>query len=161
MKGSSTRSGPAPDPNALRRDRVGDAAGWTTLPAAGRSGEPPLWPLTEASDRELHFWRELWAKPQAAEWERLGLALEVALYVRRLVEVEEPGRPTSLGTLVKQLAEQLGLTIPGMRMLRWKIGSDQVAAKRAEKAAEEPAEEPASGRKSARDRFRVVDGAAG
>lgn len=49
--GARVNSGPAPDPNALRRDRPSDAAGWTTLPAEGRrraDGKPsasPRWPL--------------------------------------------------------------------------------------------------------------------
>jgi hypothetical protein len=43
--GARARSGPPPDPNALRRDRKDDAA-WIILPAAGRQGDPPEWPLT-------------------------------------------------------------------------------------------------------------------
>lgn len=38
-------SGPAPDPVALRRDRPQDQAGWRTLPAGGRTGATPKWPL--------------------------------------------------------------------------------------------------------------------
>ncbi len=49
--GARVNSGPPPDPNALRRDRPSDVAGWTTLPAEGRTdslGRPkpaPKWPL--------------------------------------------------------------------------------------------------------------------
>lgn len=43
--GARPNSGPPPDPNALRRDRPSDQAGWTHIPAAGRSGKPPAWPL--------------------------------------------------------------------------------------------------------------------
>lgn len=43
--GARVNSGPPPDPNALRRDRAEDKAGWTVLPAAGRSGRTPKWPL--------------------------------------------------------------------------------------------------------------------
>ena len=42
--GARVVSGPPPDPNALRRDRPGDKASWTTLPAEGRAGKPPAWP---------------------------------------------------------------------------------------------------------------------
>lgn len=38
-------SGPPPDPNALRRERPQDKAGWEMLPAEGRKGRPPDWPL--------------------------------------------------------------------------------------------------------------------
>lgn len=155
--GARSRSGPAPDPAALRRDRKDDAA-WTVLPAKGREGELPDWPLTEASDRELQLWRRLWTTPQAAQWETLGQDIEVALYVRRLAEAEQRGSSVSAGTLARQMADALGLTIPGMRVNRWLIAADQVAAKRAEKA---EATAAAPTRASARDRFRVVDGTTG
>lgn len=98
----------------------------------------------------MHFWRYFWTKPQAIEWERLGMFVEVAVYCRRLTEAEQHGSSVALGTLVKQLGEQLGLTIPGMRMHRWKIGTVAEPSKRAEKA------KPV--RQSSRDRFRVIDG---
>lgn len=43
--GARLRSGPPPDMNALRRER--DGKDWTKLPAAGRTGDPPPWPLPE------------------------------------------------------------------------------------------------------------------
>lgn len=43
--GARVQSGPPPDPDALRRDRPEDKAGWTILPAAGRQGAAPKWPL--------------------------------------------------------------------------------------------------------------------
>ncbi len=44
--GARLNSGPPPDPNALRRDRPSDKAGWTMLPASGREGPTPEWPLS-------------------------------------------------------------------------------------------------------------------
>jgi hypothetical protein len=41
--GARVRSGPPANPDALRRER--DGKEWTHLPAAGRKGEPPEWPL--------------------------------------------------------------------------------------------------------------------
>lgn len=155
--GGHARSGPPPDPNALRRNRKDDAA-WTVLPAEGRKGAPPKWPLTEAEGpdaaREIELWQRLWAMPQATQWEAAQQQFEVALYVRRLAEVEVPGAPTNLGTLARQMADALGLTIPGMRTARWKIATDQVKAKREERQTTAPA------RPTARDRFSVVDGVA-
>lgn len=125
--GARSRSGPPPDPNALRRNR--DAGEWWTLPAEGRAGDPPDWPLIDPDPRELSVWADLWTKPQAVAWEVLGQEHEVALYVRRFVEAEKPGSGPSLGTLVRQLGEGLGLTIPGMARNRWKIAKrDQPAA---------------------------------
>lgn len=123
-RGGHASSGPPPDPNALRNDRS-DVLGWKVLPITGRPGDPPEWPLTVASARELKFWTELWRKPQATEWERLGQVVDVALYVRRLVEVEQPGATASLGNHVLRLAEGLGLTLPGLLRLRWQIGGGQ------------------------------------
>lgn len=152
--GARTRSGPPPDPTALRRDRKNDAE-WTTLPSEGRKGDPPAWPLEGVSAREVELWAVFWARPQAKQWEVLGQDFEVALYVRNLAQAEQPGAPVNLSTLVRQQGDALGLTIPGLRTNRWKIAGDQVAARRAEKAAtDQPARSPS------RDRFKVVGGTA-
>jgi hypothetical protein len=142
--GARTRSGPPPDPNALARER--DAGEWTILPASGRAGDPPEWPLMLPVDRELELWARLWGKPQALMWERLGLEFEVAMYVRRLAEAEAAESSVSLSTLVRQMSDSLGLTTPGMRANRWKI--EQVAD--VAPATDRPT------RESARDRLRVV-----
>lgn len=152
--GARSRSGPAPDPNALRRER--DAGEWTILPAGGREGDAPEWPLSEPAARECELWETLWAKPQALMWERYGQELEVALYVRRLAEAEAPESRVNLSTLVRQMADSLGLTTPGMRANRWRIAPDEVSERRQEKAAA-----PAKRRPSTRSRFKVVtDGSA-
>lgn len=117
--GARTRSGPPPDPNALKRER--DAGEWTILPAEGREGATPDWPLTEQSVREVVLWERLWRMPQALMWERYGQEFEVALYVRRLAEAEKPDSAVVLSTLVRQIADSLGLTTPGMRSNRWRI----------------------------------------
>ncbi|MFB6977699.1 hypothetical protein [Streptomyces scopuliridis] len=151
--GARTRSGPAPDPTALRRER--DAGEWTILPAEGRQGATPDWPLTEQADREADLWDDLWRKPQALMWERFGQEVEVALYVRRLVEAEERGSAAVLTTLVRQMADSLGLTTPGMRANRWRID-------RAEESEQAPAAGPASlAPNSARARLRAVPGGSG
>ncbi|TDD88365.1 hypothetical protein [Actinomadura rubrisoli] len=147
-KGGHARSGPPPDPNALRRER--DRGEWSLLPAAGRPGDAPVWPLLGLSERETDLWADLWRKPQALMWERYGQELEVALYVRRLVEAEEPRAPVTLGTLIRQQADSLGLTTPGLRSNRWRI----VAAVPAEAV---PAPSKAAPKRTAsRDRFKVV-----
>jgi hypothetical protein len=60
-------------------------------------------------------------------WERFGQHLEVALYVRRLVEAEQPKSMVNLSTLVRQMADSLGLTTPGMRANRWRIDRPEEA----------------------------------
>lgn len=148
--GARMRSGPAPDPNALRRDRKDDAA-WTTLPADGRKGSVPVWPLLEADPREMQLWEEFWKKPQAVLWEQNQQFFEVALHIRTFFEAERPDASSALRTLVRQQADALLLTIPAMHAARVKIAVDEVAVKRAEQV-------PA--RLSARDRLKAVDGGA-
>lgn len=147
-RGSSANSGPAPDPNALRRDRKSDQAGWTVLSAAGRSGSVPAWPFAQLTDREREVWKSHWAKPQAVEWERNGQVEEVAMYVRSLVAAEALDASTAARTLVKQQQEALGLSLPGMLRLRWKIGEPE--AKQASQRPERTS--------SARSRFKVING---
>lgn len=151
--GARARSGPAPDPTALRRDR--DAGEWTVLPAEGREGAMPEWPLTEQSIREFELWETLWRKPQAIMWERYGQDFEVALYVRRFSEAELMDSRVNLSTLVRQMADSLGLTTPGMRANRWRIAADEVAERRESAAAAQPR------KRTARDRFKVVPGDGG
>jgi hypothetical protein len=146
--GPRGNGGRVPDPNAARRDRPGDSE-WTTLPAA-REGEAPRWPLPDPTARELELWAGEWRRPQAVVWERNGQQHEVALYVRRLAEVELPNAPTNLGTLVKQMQENLGLSIPGMLRNRWKIASDEVAEQAARRTPQQ----------SSRRRMKVVRDAA-
>lgn len=152
--GARSRSGPAPDPMALRRDRKDDA-GWVTLPAGGFVGEVPDFPLPRAIqfssyfedgrkvtepddgetadvwDAEQDLWRTLWRKPQAAMWSKLGMEFEVAAYVRAFLESVEADATSGLKTAVLRMAAEIGLSLPGMHSLRWKFSEDEVGAKRA------------------------------
>lgn len=153
--GGRTRSGPAPDPNALRRDKKSDGE-WTTLPAGGRVGAQPPWPLPDESGRELELWAVYWAKPQAILWEANGQQHEVALHVRRLAEAEMHGAAVSLVNLVRQQMDALLLTIPAMHAARVKIAELEAApaAKPASRTA------PGPGRVSARDRLKALNAGA-
>lgn len=133
--GARARSGPVPDPDALRRSRPSDQASWTTLPAAGRAGPPPAWPLTRATKRELDRWAIEWAKPQAVMWEADHQADQVAQYVRAFVEAERRGAAVTLRTHVKQLEEILGLSLTGLARNRWRIGDTAAASTEGRKPA--------------------------
>ena len=149
--GARARSGPAPDPNALRRDRKDDAAGWITLPGP-RTEPAPEWPLLEPTAREADLWAVEWARPQAHEWARLGLELEVALYVRALVEAEGHEASGKVRDYVRMSRENLGLSIPGLARHRWLIAGTPSSAP----AATATGTAPAARRSSSRDRFKVV-----
>lgn len=147
MKGGHSRSGPPPDPNALRRER--DRADWVTLPASGRQGEPPLWPLPRPRKRELAIWEEEWRRPQAIMWEANGQEREVALYVRTLVAAEKPKASAQIRTLIVRWQEVLGLSQPGLLRLRWRIAGEPAPQAGRATGTEGP---------SAKARFRVVQG---
>lgn len=150
--GARTVSGPPPDPNALRRDRPTDAAGWTTLPAEGRTGEPPEWPLLGQSYREETLWKREWQRPQAVMWEAYGQQVEVAMYVRLMAVVEDPGNKANTSErqkLFRQYLDSLGLSVQGMLRNRWKIEADSESSK-------DDGKPTAPRRRSARDRLKVV-----
>lgn len=146
MKGGARgRSGPPPDPNALRRDK--DTSDWTTLPSEGRDGPVPEWPLADQIKREQTIWEKEWTRPQAVEWERNGQELEVAMYVRNLIAAERHDAASNVRTLLRQQQEALGLSLPGLLRNHWRIGHPE----------EESVPRAAP---SARGRLRVVSDAA-
>lgn len=152
--GARTVSGPPPDPNALRRDRPSDAAGWTILPAEGRPGDPPEWPLLWQTQREYDLWKREWQRPQAVMWEAYGQQVEVAMYVRLMAVVEDPDNKANTSErqkLFRQYLDSLGLSVQGMLRNRWKIESPASSAVDSDTG-------PAPRRRSARDRFKVVSG---
>ncbi|WP_281901881.1 hypothetical protein [Micromonospora humidisoli] len=154
----------------------------TALPAEGRQGAPPRWPLTPdvvlatrkklaaAKVDQLEFdlaeaegtakagglerkldaareklaildaqlrqqrrleaslWKDLWALPQAVEWERQRWTRDVAQYVRHKVLAE-------LGDMdaareARQWSDRLGLSPMAMLRLRWRVAADEVAEQR-------------------------------
>lgn len=121
--GARARSGPPPDPNSLTQ-----ADGeWTVLPAAGRQGDPPEWPLVDPTERELELWAIEWSRPQAVMWERERQMIGVAMYVRQLVDAERPDATTASRTLLKQLREDLGVSNSGLLRNRWRISEVEPA----------------------------------
>lgn len=106
--------------------------------------------MAQREQMELALWAELWAMPQALVWERQSQQWEVALYARRMIEAQERDSAVNLSTLVRQMADSLGLTTPGLRSNRWTIEADPSAI--SETSPAEPA------RSKARDRLKVVSG---
>ena len=113
------------------------------MPAAGRAGDAPDWPLAEQTEREADLWVREWRRPQAVMWERFGQELEVALYVRSVADAEKADAAVAARTLVRQQQEALGLSVPGLARNRWRI---------------DEAEERREPRAVTRSRFTVVPG---
>lgn len=120
--------GPAPKDPASRRRRNA-AVGKTLLPAGGREGDAPVWPL---SSGEPDVWAELWASPQASAWERFGWTRVVARYALLLERSEDVDAPAAILGEVRQLEDRLGLNPKSMRSLLWEVTDDELSGKRDE-----------------------------
>lgn len=123
---------PVPPKHPSERRRRNATVPMTQLPAAGRPGDPPPWPLPKQTPREKVLWARLWATPAAAAWERLGWGDEVARYVRTLTRAELPDASASLLSVTLQMADRLGLNNLSMLRLRWEVAADELAERREE-----------------------------
>lgn len=143
--GTRAGAGRPPDPESLRAlERPESYGEWIELPKSGRTGRVPAWPLPTATNpAERKLWNRLWKSPQAIMWEHLDQHVQVAMYVRRLIEAEDRGASSALTNTVLRMADSLGLSAIGLRSLRWKI-VDRTAAKA------EPEKKPAAKKKPAR-----------
>jgi len=120
-----------PTPPKTNPQRGHRGRGPLQLPAEGRTGEPPDWPLAEEPDAdEEQAWADLWATPQAVAWERLGWTRTVARYCRMMVVGEARGASATLLAQISVLEDRLGLTPKAMRLLLWEVVSDEVAEQR-------------------------------
>jgi hypothetical protein len=117
--------GRLPKSGARQPNRGLGAAPHVLLPAAGRRGRPPAWPLEEQTPRERVLWRALWRAPQAVAWEQLGWPDVVARYARVVAEAERPGAGPSVRAEARQLEDRLGLSPVAMLRLRWAIGTPE------------------------------------
>jgi len=120
--GARANSGPVPTSTGRSHKAKQDQQGWITLPAEGRDGALPAFPLVDPSAREYEIWERLWETPQAAQWELMGLEFEVAAYVRLLARAELPKSSSLIWSQVKMHGESLGLTANGMLRNRWVVG---------------------------------------
>lgn len=162
--GARFRSGPPPDPNALRRMRADDAETWETLPARALPGRAPAWPLPKIdatddgeavpSEWMLAQWRRLWKTPQAHKWREYGLHVQVAHYIVALHDSIVPGSSAANRAEARRFEDELGISVSGMLRHRWKFAEDEVGAKRKAKQ-QKAAVVPAPG--SARARLNAVD----
>jgi hypothetical protein len=132
-----------------------------TAPATPQAGSRCLasapirrrpWPLEAQTQREADLWALEWRRPQAHEWARLGLELEVALYVRAFTEAEVPDASGKVRDYVRMSRENLGLSVPGLARHRWRIAGTPASAP-SSTAAPRPTAPRSSG---SRARFKVV-----
>lgn len=137
---------PVPPKDPAQRRRRNVAGGKVLLPAGGRKGRAPAWPLLVGQPT---VWKDLWKLPQAAAWEQMSMQRVVARYALLLTDAELPAASTPLLVEVRQLEDRLGLNPKAMRSLLWEVAADEVAEQRAKQPVATPAE-------SARSRLKVV-----
>jgi hypothetical protein len=126
-----------PQPPKMTPQRRNPRVGPVYLPASGRSGVPPKWPLAgRQSAAEKRAWEQLWATPQAVAWERLGWTRTVARYCRVMVASEKTDASPALLAQATSMEDRLGLTPKSMRLMLWEIAADEVSEAREEATAE-------------------------
>lgn len=115
-------SGPPPKLNGERRRRNAPRANTVKLPAEGRAGPIPRWPMSTSEPEE---WKALWKLPQATMWEGMGAEPIVARYVDLRDKVMDPGFPegknASFWNVLMALEDRLGLTPTALMKLQWEI----------------------------------------
>ena len=105
------------------------------LPAEGRQGEAPPWPLPgDPSPAEGAAWAALWRTPQAVVWERHVWTRTLGRYCRVMVRAEQPDAQAALLAQVLALEDRLGIGPKALRMLLWEIVPDEVTPPRPRKA---------------------------
>lgn len=124
--------GPAPKPADQRVRRNAPMANTVKLPAEGRKGAAPKWPL---HCEKPEIWDELWALPQAVMWERQGWTRTLARYAKLVVDTERSDEVTGKElSEIRQLEIEFGITPKAMRHLQWEVVSDEVDEVRQEKS---------------------------
>lgn len=152
--GARARSGPPADLNSYRQQRNED--GWIKLPEHVDRKRTPNWPLVpKPSDRERELWRRFWKMGQSIIWESQHQQMPLAIYVRLLVriEAEDFDVPASLLTQSRIMADDLGITIPGMTRNRWRYATTSELQKASQKAARPPVQERKSTAQQIADLF--------
>lgn len=141
--GARSRSGPPPQPGSGRSE----SRTWQDLPASGREGDAPEWPLTKATSRELVLWERWWHKPEAVIWEKDGSADYVALTVRMFAEAEVEKASAENRKTVRMMMADLYLTRDAKDRAGFRVVSDELTPRREGKQSK-----PAS----SRDRLKSV-----
>lgn len=126
--------GPPPKKNARRRNARPD---WVKLPAGGRTGDPPAFPIAPPVDTNPEtgetrqaehpegldaLWAELWSSPQAVQWDALGWTRVVARYALLVLASERPRASGKTLEEVRHLEDRLGLSPMAMKRLQWEVG---------------------------------------
>jgi len=123
-----------PNPDGDRRNRAERQFDWTLLPAEGRAGPAPAlpkWrPWTQAT---LDWWAELWATPQATQWDPTGRSLHALalLHHELMLDAErelKDRRAPSITAEMRQHEDRHGLSSKALLQLRWRVAASPAPA---------------------------------
>lgn len=90
----------------------------TVLPAQCDLPAPKLPAGREWSREERRLWREIWASPQATQYDD-SYALAVASYVIFTLAILDGSAPAWMAAEARRVGDDLGLTPGGMHRLGW------------------------------------------
>jgi hypothetical protein len=91
------------------------------LPASGCDlPAPKMPPGRRWTAAEKRAWRDLWASPQATQWDDSAAGV-VAAYMVHTTAVIAGTAPAWQAAEARQLADRLGLTPTGLAALNWRI----------------------------------------
>jgi hypothetical protein len=143
-----------PKPDGQKVNRVEPTFGWVDLPAGGRPGPAPKLPTHMTwSAHTKRAWDEMWASPQATQWDQSGRTLigwaelfEQKVRAERLRRLpaasmlaelsqiegwekllERKAPPTSVYGELRQIEDRHGLNPKAMLQLRWRIPPAEAA----------------------------------
>ncbi|MFT4281187.1 hypothetical protein [Microbacterium sp.] len=151
--GARAGSGRTPDTSSLAEAVRIESGAIRTLPKE-RVGDLPPWPLSEASERELVVWAEMWRLPQAVIWEEQSSFRQVAMHVRTSVDAETPGAKSAIRGLLLRQENELLLNHRVLLSAGFRISTNQAQAPTV------ASKKPAAAKRSvpsARGRLRAVE----
>ncbi len=119
--------GPPPKHPANRRRR-NQSPTFRILPASGRPGRAPKWPLeVKPSKVQAARWRALWCTPQALAWDDMGdVSSAVAYFVLLESWVMDPDATTTHRNEFRQMSDRLGLNPRALRSLGWHVDDVEI-----------------------------------
>lgn len=118
-----------PNPDGERRNRAERQFDWTVLPAEGRSGPVPALPKWRPwTQQTLEWWDELWATPEATQWDQTGRSLHAyaILHHELMLDAEREAKDrkaSSLSAEMRQHEDRHGLSVKAKMQLRWRVAA--------------------------------------
>lgn len=118
-----------PNPDGERRNRAERQFDWTMLPAEGRVGPAPALPKWRPwLQQTLDWWDELWATPEATQWDQTGRSLHAYALLHHELMLDGAREPkdrrvASITAEMRQHEDRHGLSVKAKLQLRWRVAA--------------------------------------